>query len=364
MSNVHQRTKPPDQGNQSTTSANTSCASRDHPNKAKATTDQGDQSATSAKAQSASRDHQDRDAVSTNLARTSIGPADATGDDERRPDAPTEPPDQPEGTKEQGGELRVEAAESESRESSRWCTEGAGDVDDDGEGPGEPHERFVTLHEAARDPAHVQVEPGGEAQVERNGSVTLESADAQVDAEVVGMRPDAQDERESAEARRNASIEGQSGSASIRARSRLSKKTIGPPPPMTTTYLKIPQIHLHHLTALGTQRTSPRASISRGRETQHRASTTHNLRNASERVNERSNAEKEPQSFELEGEGEGGTSIEPILTSDEADASVTSESLEDARDVPKNQPNASDNAWSKGEEKPHVEEPRPTRRRP
>ena len=117
-----------------------------------------------------------------------MDPADATGDDERRPDTPTEPPDQPEGTTERGGEQRVEKAESRESRESREHTGSAGDVDDDGGGTGEPHEPSVTLHEAARDPAHIQVEPGGETDAERNGSIALESADVQANGEVVGMR--------------------------------------------------------------------------------------------------------------------------------------------------------------------------------
>ena len=46
-----------------------------------------------------SEDHPDEDGGPTNPTRPSRDPEDATGDDEHRPDAPTEPPNMPEGTR-------------------------------------------------------------------------------------------------------------------------------------------------------------------------------------------------------------------------------------------------------------------------
>ncbi|KAF8546130.1 hypothetical protein OG21DRAFT_1528030 [Imleria badia] len=144
------------------TSTSTSCALHDLPYEAKVTTDQGDRLTTSASAPNVLHDHPDQVAETTDLARPSASPADATGDDEHRPDAPTELPDQPEGTRERSGEQRVEKAElRELRElrESRGRAGCVGDVDDDGESFGEPHE-------AVRDPTHVQLEPGGEVNAE------------------------------------------------------------------------------------------------------------------------------------------------------------------------------------------------------
>ena len=44
-------------------------------------------------------DHPDKVAMTRNPPRPSEDPVDVTADDERRPDAPTEPPDMPEGTR-------------------------------------------------------------------------------------------------------------------------------------------------------------------------------------------------------------------------------------------------------------------------
>ena len=68
------------------------------PDEVKATRDQDQESMTSASARSAPRDHLDN-AITRNPTRPSEDPGDATGDNEHRPDAPTEPPDMPEGTR-------------------------------------------------------------------------------------------------------------------------------------------------------------------------------------------------------------------------------------------------------------------------
>jgi len=54
-----------------------------------------------------SHTHPDEDAKLTNAPRLSEDTGYATGDNERRPDTPTEPPDQPAGTTGQEGELWV-----------------------------------------------------------------------------------------------------------------------------------------------------------------------------------------------------------------------------------------------------------------
>jgi hypothetical protein len=85
-----------------TTASATASASTDaatpHNNQAKATRDQGYQlMKTNVSALSALCDHQD--AVMMDPPRPSRDPVDTTGDNECHPDAPTEPPDMPEGTK-------------------------------------------------------------------------------------------------------------------------------------------------------------------------------------------------------------------------------------------------------------------------
>ena len=64
---------------------------------------------------------------STNPHRPSKDPVDTPGDDERRPDRPTEPPDMAEGTGERGGEWRAtERVEAVVSRMSRGHTLGAG----------------------------------------------------------------------------------------------------------------------------------------------------------------------------------------------------------------------------------------------
>ena len=93
------------------------------PDEVKATRDQGHQPATSASAPNALHDHPGEDAMMTDPPRRSEDPADATGDDERRPDAPTEPPNMPEGTRRRGIREQVETRVS----ASRGGAEGTGD---------------------------------------------------------------------------------------------------------------------------------------------------------------------------------------------------------------------------------------------
>jgi hypothetical protein len=173
---------------------------------------------TGASAPSALRDHPDEDAETRNPPRPLEDPGDMTGDDERRPDGPTEPPDQPEGTRGRGGEARVETAVLKA---SRDVEEGPSEDGDEDRRPGVPDEPLASdeLSTETRDRPAVQVEPGGEAEAERNERATLESADAELDGRVVGTHPDVQVEMESARAQGNALVEGASKHTTAHARS-------------------------------------------------------------------------------------------------------------------------------------------------
>ena len=105
------------------------------PDKVEATQDQGQAppATTSASARSALCNHPAETETTTDPARPSEDPADATGDDERRPDEPTEPPDKPEGAGRQDGEQSIEEVESSEAEVSRESTDGAEATGDDGD---------------------------------------------------------------------------------------------------------------------------------------------------------------------------------------------------------------------------------------
>jgi hypothetical protein len=144
-------------------------------------------------------DHPDDrdDAKSTNHSRPSEDPADATGDDERRPDAPTEPPDMPEGTRGRGSWERVEMG------ASREVEGGPADDGDEGRRPGRFDGPPDRPYDETRDPEGVQVEPGGETEARRNGSAAHEDADAVADGRAEEAHPDVQVEIESARAQGN-----------------------------------------------------------------------------------------------------------------------------------------------------------------
>ena len=80
-------------------------------NQAKATRDQGQLTKTSVSAWSALCGHPDTETM--DLTKPSRDPEDAMGNDKRCPDAPTEPPDIPEGMGGRDGETRVKTVESE-----------------------------------------------------------------------------------------------------------------------------------------------------------------------------------------------------------------------------------------------------------
>ena len=185
-----------------TASASTDAAA---PYKAKATRDQGDQAKTSASAPSAPHDHPGH-TMTTDPPRPSEDPVDTTGDYERRPDAPTEPPDMPEGTKRRGSReqveprvsgvlrgsaqgtgddgaktrppvkpgdpddevegARVDAVEMGALKATRGDEEDPGEDGDEERRPGIPDEPSDEPQVESRDPTGVQVEPGGETGVE------------------------------------------------------------------------------------------------------------------------------------------------------------------------------------------------------
>jgi hypothetical protein len=101
------------------------------------------------------------------------------------------------------GEVRVETG---ALKASRCVTEGTGENGDEESQPRKlkvppdeaksPHTRSGQPRVKSRDRGDVEVEPGSEADVERNKSVAYEEADAVVDGKVVGLHRDAQDDEE------------------------------------------------------------------------------------------------------------------------------------------------------------------------
>ena len=260
---AHERADDPahraDTSTDETAATATASASMDaaapHHDQAKATRDQGLQPATSASAPSASCDHPGEDAVTTDPPRPSEDPVDVTGDNERRPDTPTEPPDLPEGTRRQWGEeraetgvsevlgalrgsakctadngikthqpakpgdpddevegARVEAVETAMLKVSRSVEEGPGEVIDEERRPGKLEEPPGEAQVESNDPDSVQVEPGGKTIVERGGDIVHEDTDATTDGMAEEAHGGVQDEAERSAMCRNASIEGERGS--------------------------------------------------------------------------------------------------------------------------------------------------------
>lgn len=171
-------------------------------------------------------------APETDPTRPSRDPEDATGNDERRPDAPTEPPDMPGGTRGRGSRegvetevsrgpnraaeatggngdetrrpekpdgspnevegARVEEVETSVLQASKDIQDGPGDGDNDERRPERPAGPSDEPSVERRDPADVQVEPGGATEAERNGSAAHDDADAEVDREVARACRDAE----------------------------------------------------------------------------------------------------------------------------------------------------------------------------
>ncbi|KAF8552602.1 hypothetical protein OG21DRAFT_1511242 [Imleria badia] len=189
-----------------------------------------------------------------------MDPADATGDDERRTDTPTESPDQPEGTR-------------ESRRSKEGA-EATGSSDEESRGRkfDEPHDETQV---ESTDPAGAQVEPGGETDAKRNGSIALERADAQANGEVVGTPQEIEDMRKNAETRRDTLIEGEIRSTNASARSTMLAEESGQRTSTDDGDVPRELHHLSHPTSLRNDPENPQAPSSRGREYQWRAAKAH-----------------------------------------------------------------------------------------
>ena len=255
---------------------------------------------TSTSARSASHGYPGEDAERTDPPRPSEDPADATGDGERRPDAPTEPPNKPEGTRGQRSQERVETRASRA---SRGVEEDPGEDGDEQRRPRRPDEPPGEPRVESGGPTDVKVKPGGKTDVERNGSTAHEDADAAADGRTEEALQEAQAEVESPEMRRDASIEVERWSASAHVRSTTRVEESG-------------------------QRTSQDdEDIPGAPPDPHPPSTS---------SDEIARPPNEPPSVELEGERRCFASCDDGLTSDVADATAVSSRVEDDRNVPKN----------------------------
>ena len=211
---AHERADDPahgvDTSTDETTATVTASVSMDTatPHEAKATRDQCHQPATSTSAPSVSRDHPGH-GMTRNPPRPSEDPADAMGNNEHRPDAPTEPPDKPKGMRRRWGEERAEMGVSEMSGVSRGSAWGTGDDGVETRRVMKPSKAQVE----SRDPTGVQVKPGGETNVERNGSAMHEDTDMTVNGIAEEAHSGMQDEAERLATCRNVSIEGERGSA-------------------------------------------------------------------------------------------------------------------------------------------------------
>ena len=193
----------------------------------KATQDQDQESATSASAQSASHDHPGTDATTTDPARPSEDLADTMGDDEHRPDAPTEPPNKPldeevEGTRVEGSEVKTAMAEV-----LRGVQESPDEDGSDEDRPGMADEPPDEAQVKPRDCADVEVEAGGETVAGRNRDVTHECADAGTDDRAEEAHGAVQVEGENAKRRRDESIAGERWSARQSKASRGIEESLG-----------------------------------------------------------------------------------------------------------------------------------------
>ena len=168
-----------------------------------------------ARALSAPRGHPGKDAERTAPPRSSEDPADVTGDDEHRPDAPTEPPNKPKGTR---GRRSQERVETRALRALREVEEDLGKDSDEQRRPQRPDKPPGEPRVESGGPIDVQVEPGGKTDVKRNGSAAHKDADAVADGRAVEALWEAQAEAESAETRQDASIKVERWSASMHAR--------------------------------------------------------------------------------------------------------------------------------------------------
>ena len=125
------------------------------------------------------------------------GSAQGTGDDgaeTRRPAKPGDSDDEVEGA-------RVEAVETAMSKASRGVEESPGEVVDKERRPGTPDEPPGKPQVESGVPTGVEVEPGGETNVERDGSAAHEDTDATTDGRAEEAHGDVHVEVESAETR-------------------------------------------------------------------------------------------------------------------------------------------------------------------
>ena len=310
------------------------------------------------------RRHHKPTAPETNPTRPSRDPEDTTGDDERRPDAPTELPNIPEGTGGRDGEARVKTAVSEASTESAGGTgknrdescrpmkpdvphdevEGArveevetavskasrsiedpgDDGDDDDKESERPDASPDELRGESGGPTDVQVEPGGETEAERIERAAHKDAGAEVDGEVAETRRDAEVEVESAGTRRGTSVEGEGDRAREYARS------------MTTDEENDQRNEANVVDVPGTSPEPPPPALPPDQPTR---------------------PQNEPPGVELEGERRRYPSCDDGPTSDDADATGVSSLVEDDGKRPKNLENASERVDEPLEQKDEVNSP-------
>ena len=239
------------------------------------------------------------------MSGASRGGAEGTGDDSVetcRPADPDEPHDEVEGT-------RVEAVETAMLEALRGIQEDPGKVVDEDCRPGMPDEPPDKPDGAPHDPEYVQVEPGGETAVERDGSAAHECADAAADDRAEEAHGAVQDEAERSATCLNALIEGERGSALAQGR-------------LTTTDEPDNQRSETSVDNIPRAPPEPPPPVHTPDKPTHR--------------------KNEPPSVKLEGERCTSASFDIRLTSTETNASGASRHDEDARNRPKAAQNASE----------------------
>ena len=250
--------------------------------------------------------------VEADSPRPSEDLGDATDDDARHPDEPTEPPDDAESARVRGGEERIEERVSrmltgranETAESGGAT--GARTESDSDEGvPGSAEDDPEDQGGATDRRKVVEVEPGSETKARRSGSVAHEDVDADLDREAGEARRDAQVEGESAGTRRDVSIERERGSASAHERSTTTVEETDQRPSSDDDIPGVPP------------------------DTPEPPDVTAQRRN-------------EPPSAELEGEWEVPASCNAGPTAGETDVSGPSVGDEDPRNRPKAVRNASE----------------------
>ena len=143
------------------------------------------------------------------------GSTQGTGDETRRlkkPGNPHDPHDRVEGA-------RVEEVETAVSEAYRGIKEGPGEVVDEENQPGIPDEPHSEPQVESGVPTGVEVEPGGETDVERDRSAGHEDVDATTDGRAEEAHSNVHVKVESAETRQDEPIVGERWSMSAHARS-------------------------------------------------------------------------------------------------------------------------------------------------